>query len=78
MLRFEVVLAMASRDEVAYRQSLGDELTEIEQVGDYLDKQTQRRDLDYQFIVDYRTLLGYYRQFGQALGSFSTDIVPVR
>ncbi|MGQ9612817.1 MAG: hypothetical protein ACUVSL_06935 [Chloroflexus sp.] len=78
MLRFEVVLAMASRDEVAYSQSLCDELTEIEQVVQYFEEQAKRRDLDYQFIVDYRKLIGDYRQFGQALGSFSTDIVPVR
>ncbi len=68
---------MASRDEVAYRQSLGDELTDIEQVGDYLDKQTQRRDLNYQFVADYRKLIDDCRQFGQAFASFSTEMVPV-
>lgn len=37
MLRFEVVLAMASRDEVAYSQLLRDELTAIEQVVQYFE-----------------------------------------
>lgn len=69
MLRFEVVLAMASRDEVAYSQSLRDELTAIEQVVNYLDDQTQSRGLGYQFVADYRRLLDDYRLFGQALGS---------
>lgn len=69
---------MASRDEVAYSQSLLDELTEIERVVKYFEEQAKRRNLKYRFIADYRTLLGDYRQFGQALGSFSTDIVPVR
>lgn len=78
ILRLEVVLAMASRDEVAYSQSLRDELAAIEQVVNYLDEQNQNLALDYRFIADYRTLLGSYRQFGQALGGFSTDIVPVR
>lgn len=78
ILRLEVVLAMASRDEVAYSQSLRDELAAIEQVVQYFGEQAKSRDLDYQFVADYRRLLDDYRQFGQALGSFSTDIVPVR
>lgn len=48
ILRLEVVLAMASRDEVAYSQSLRDELTAIEQVVKYFEEQAKSLGLDYQ------------------------------